>query len=73
MIHFCVRSNTLIKMKYHPNLCGKCTIIYDHICTQIFVCWTAVLPDFNFVENDQIVSKMAFFSEYASNVHIVAL
>ena len=35
MIHFYVRSNTLIKMVYHALLYNKCTINYDHICTQV--------------------------------------
>ena len=34
MIHFCVRSNTLIKMMYNTWLFVNCTMIYDHICTQ---------------------------------------
>ena len=35
MIPFCVRSNTLIKMLYHALLYDKCTMNYDHICTQV--------------------------------------
>ena len=34
MIHFCVRSNMLIKMVYHSFCHNKCTINYDHICIQ---------------------------------------
>ena len=33
MIHFCVRSNTLIKMIYHSFLHNKCTINYINIST----------------------------------------
>ena len=33
IIHFCVRSNTLIKMMYHTFLDIECTMSYDHICT----------------------------------------
>ena len=36
MIHFCVRSNILIKMMYHKYIFVKFTMIYDHICTQVF-------------------------------------
>ena len=59
MIPFCVRSNTLIKMVYHLLLYDKCTINYDHICTQIFFWWTAVLPDFINIDNGQIVAELA--------------
>ena len=34
-IHFCVRSNILVKMMYHTCLYAKCTMVYNHICTQI--------------------------------------
>ena len=36
IIHFCVRSNILIKMMYHTWLYDKCTMTYDHICTQFW-------------------------------------
>ena len=36
MIHFCVRSNVLIKMIYHTRMFIKCTTIYDHICISLF-------------------------------------
>ena len=36
MIHFYVRSNTLIKMVVYHSFChDKCTINYDHICIQL--------------------------------------
>ena len=35
MIHFCVRSNTLIKMMYHSLLYNKRAMIYINICTLI--------------------------------------
>ena len=59
MIHFCVRCNTLITMIYHSLFYHKCTMSYDHICAQIFACWTAVLPDFFNIANGQIVTKVA--------------
>ena len=52
MIHFCVRSNTLIKMMYHTFLDITCTMNYDHICTQMLpaefsICYVQAsrLPD----------------------------
>ena len=73
MVHFYVRSNTLIKMKYHSCLFDKCIMIYNHICIPILVCWIAVLPDFKFFENDQILSKIAHITKYDSKVTIVTL
>ena len=46
-------------MVYHRFLYYKFTKTYDHICTQILVCWIAVLPDFGHIEIDQILPKMA--------------
>ena len=48
-------------------------MIYDHICIPIFVCWIAVLPDFDPVENDQNLSKIAHTTEYHSKVTMVTL
>ena len=59
MIPFCVRSNTLIKMVYQSFRHDKRTMNYDHICTHILACWTAVLPDFFNIENGQIVAEVA--------------
>ena len=73
MIHLCVRSNTLIKMKYHSCLFDKCIMIYNHICIPILVCWIAVLPDFDPVENDQNLSKIAHTTKYHSKVTMVTL
>ena len=39
-------------------------MIYDHICIPIFVWWIAVLPDFDHVENDQNLSKIAHTTKY---------
>ena len=55
IIHFCVRSNTLIKLMYHSFLYDKCTINYGHICPQFWFCWIAELPEFIIPETGQIV------------------
>ena len=55
MIHFCVRSNTLIKLMYHSFLYDKCTMNYGHICLQFWFCWIAELPEFIIIETGQIV------------------
>ena len=63
MIHFCVRSNILIKMMYHTYLFVKCTMIYDHICTQIWKnarlqCYQKNHQNcFNFCQIDDIFAK----------------
>ena len=60
MIHFCVRSNTLIKLMYHSFLYDKCTINYGHICPQFWFCWIAELPEFIILETGQIVFGKAY-------------
>ena len=59
--------------RYHTCLYVECTMIYDHICIPIFVCWIAVLPDFDPVENDQNLSKIAHTTKYHSKVTMVTL
>ena len=58
MIHFCVRTNVLIKMMCHRFLNIKYILSYDNICNWIFVCWIAVLPDFFNIDNGQSVTEM---------------
>ena len=43
----------------HAFLNANSKLNYDHICTQIFVCWIAVLPDFFNIGNGQIVTEVA--------------
>ena len=64
-MHFCVRSNTLIKMVYNTFLCDKCTLNHNHICNHLKIhILHAVLQRYQLRRSDVVMkglTKSGFF------------